>query len=140
MAKVRVVSFASDGTPSPIHPFTLFSRMNTSNSWNSHGLSSTVHLQSTLTSTFDRVCSRPTRVLLRADDGSGLEISIERLIRIIEEETVLGKGKLTSLYLVVYETDPIPGNMLTEEDIAALREEQRVLREKEAARKCCAVQ
>lgn len=114
--------------------------MNTSNSWNSHGLSSTVHLQSTLTSTFDRVCSRPTRVLLRADDGSGLEISIERLIRIIEEETVLGKGKLTSLYLVVYETDPIPGNMLTEEDIAALREEQRVLREKEAARKCCAVQ
>lgn len=139
MANVRVVSFASDGIPSQTHPFTLFHRLNTSKSWTSHGLSASTHLASTLASTFDRVCSLPTRVILRTDDGSGLEVSIREIVGIVEEESMLGKGKLKSLYLVVYERDPIPRDSLDGAENVGGEGEQKSAVKKEKSG-CCALQ
>lgn len=133
MANVRDIAFASGGEPSPDHPFTFCYRLNTGETWLSRGISSTRGLESNITEDFDATCTLPTRTILRTDDGSGAEISIPDILQLVDKETVLGKGRLASLYFVVYPTNPIPETSETSERVEETRSAER-------KSGCCALQ
>lgn len=131
MANVRTIACANEAIPSPDHPFTLFYRLNTAETWLVRGISSTESLENTMRNLMDATCNLPTRTILRTDTGSGEEVSIQDVVSLIEEDAVLGKGKLRNLYLVVYPRNPMPGP----ESIG--RTEMRPVGEKSG---CCALQ
>jgi hypothetical protein len=110
MANVRVVSFAGEGIPCANARFTFFYRLNTGKTWLARGLHNTTGLNEIINADLDAVCTSPTRTLLRTDDGSGAEMTLKDMIRFIEQETTLGQGKLGSIYVVAYPTNPISNN------------------------------
>jgi hypothetical protein len=113
MANTRTISFATEPSQIPSEPLHFFYRLHSAKAWSSLGLQSIPlpDLQKTLSNFLDAICSSPTRAILRTDDGSGKEVSVEGLVRVIEQETVIGNGngKLESLYVVVYPKNPIGG-------------------------------